>query len=267
MVQRRKGTKSSARRRKTVRKQKAGGWTDNLKNMLYPGGPEHKMYSGPGYDCPGVPVRPGHISGPGGPPGLPGLSLRGGGHGMGALGAGAFTTGATQELKQMGGRRRKTQRRQQRGGRYGFFPEIGPLNATNGVGLASYPPQLRIPCETGTHNALNPNPNNVQGLSTAVGNMPGWTPMGPGAPVMRGGGKKQKRQQKKKGGSRKQQRKQRGGAVNGVFVGGVDSKAYYAPTAGYSNLPMMPPVANNPGILMQTGYPARAFNQACMATH
>jgi hypothetical protein len=260
MVQRRKGTKSSTRRRNTMRKQKAGGWTDNLKNMLYPGGPEHKMYSGPGYDCPGVPVRPGHISGPGGPGGLPGLSLRGGSRGMGALGAGAFTTGATQELKQMGGRRRKTQR----GGRWQSAPELGPLNTLNGVGLASYAPIQRVPCETGTHNALNPNPNNVQGLSTAVGNVPGWTPMGPGAPAMRGGA--QKRQQKKKGGSRKQrkqQRKQRGG----LFVGDVNNRAYYAPTAGYANLPMMPPVHNNPGILMQTGYPARAFNQACMATH
>jgi hypothetical protein len=183
---------------------------------------------------------------------------------MGALGAGAFTTGATQELKQMGGRRgKKTQRRQQRGGRWQSAPELGALNPLNGVGLASYAPILRAPCETGTTNALNPNPNNVQSLSTAVGNVPGWTPMGPGAPVMRGGGK---RQQKKKGGSRKQrkqQRKQRGG----MFVGDVNNRAYYAPTAGYSNLPMMPPVANNPGILMQTGYPARSFNQACMATH
>lgn len=260
MVQRRNGMKSSARRRKTMRKQRAGGYADVLP-MVYPGGLTHKQYSGPGYDCPGVPVRPGHISGPGGPGGLPGLSQNGGGRGMGALGAGAFTTGATQELKQMGGRRRKTQR----GGRWQSAPELGALNPVNGVGAASYAPILRAPCETGTHNALNPNPNNVQGLSTAVGNMPGWTPMGPGAPVMRGGGRKrqQKRQQKKKGGSRKQQRKQRGG----VIVGGVDARAYYAPTAGYTNMPLAPPVINNPGILMQVGYPARAFNQACMATH
>ena len=254
MVQRRKGTKSS-HRRKTVRKQRAGGWTDNLRNMLYPGGPEHQQYSGPGKDCAGVPVRPGHISGPGGPGGLPGLSLRGGSRGMGALGAGAFTTGATQELKQMGGRRRKTQR----GGRWQSFPSA--LDPVNGVGMSSYAPILRAPCETGTHNSLNPNPNNVQGLTTAVGNMPGWTPMGPGAPAMRGGARKQKqkRQQKKKGGSRKQR--------GGVIVGGVDARAYYAPTAGYTNMPLAPPVINNPGILMQVGYPARAFNQACMATH
>ena len=261
MVQRRKGMKSS--RRKTMRKQRAGGWTDNLKNMLYPGGPEHLQYSGPGKDCAGVPIRPGLVSGVGLPGGLPGLSLTGGGRGMGALGAGAFTSGATQELKQMGGRRRKTQR----GGRWQSVPELGALNPTNGVGLASYAPILRAPCETGTLNALNPNPNNVQGLTTAVVNMPGWTPMGPGAPVMRGGMRKrqqkQKRQQKKKGGSRKQQRKQRGG----MFVGDFNNRAYYAPTAGYTNMPLAPPVINNPGILMQLGYPARAFNQACMATH
>ena len=256
MVQRRNGMKSSARRRKTMRKQRAGGYADVLP-MVYPGGLTHKQYSGPGYDCPGVPVRPGHISGPGGPGGLPGLSQNGGGRGMGALGAGAFTTGATQELKQMGGRRRKTQR----GGRWQSAPELGALNPMNGVGAASYAPILRAPCETGTHNALNPNPNNVQGLSTAVASVPGWTPMGPGAPAMRGGARhrKHKRQQKKKTGSRKQR--------GGVIVGGVDARAYYAPTAGYTNMPLAPPVINNPGILMQVGYPARAFNQACMATH
>jgi hypothetical protein len=84
---------------------------------------------------------------------------------------------------------------------------------------------------------------------------------------MRGGA--QKRQQKKKGGSRKQrsqkrkQRKQRGG----VHVGQADAMRYYAPTAGYTNAPMAPAVPNNPGILMQLGYPARSFNQGCMATH
>lgn len=239
-------------RRKSQRR-RGGGWSDNLKNMLYPGGPEHRQYSGPGYDCPGVPVRPGTLSGPGGPGGLPGLSLRGGSR--------AFTTGATQELAQAGGRRRKTQRRRsQQGGRWQSAPELGALNPSNGVGLASYAPILRAPCETGTLNALNPNPNNVQGLSTAVASVPGWTPMRGGA---------QKRQQKKKGGSRKQrsqkrkQRKQHGG----VQVGQADAMRYYAPTAGYTNAPMAPAVPNNPGILMQLGYPARSFNQGCMATH
>ena len=58
-------------------------------------------------------------------------------------------------------------------------------------------------------------------------------------------------------------KKQKGG----VQVGEADSMRYYAPTAGYTNMPLAPPVLNNPGILMQLGYPARSFNQACMNTH
>jgi hypothetical protein len=62
---------------------------------------------------------------------------------------------------------------------------------------------------------------------------------------------------------KKAARKQQGGVV----VGQVDSMAYYAPTAGYQNLPLMPQVPNNPGILMQLGYPAGHFNPACLKTN
>ena len=51
------------------------------------------------------------------------------------------------------------------------------------------------------------------------------------------------------------------------MVGEVDAMRYYAPTAGYGNLPLMPQVPNNPGILMQLGYPAGHFNPACMKTN
>jgi hypothetical protein len=54
----------------------------------------------------------------------------------------------------------------QKGGRYGFFPEMGPLNPVNGVGT-SPAPFGRIPCEVGTYNPLNPNPADIQRLSTA----------------------------------------------------------------------------------------------------
>jgi hypothetical protein len=63
------------------------------------------------------------------------------------------------------------------------------------------------------------------------------------------------------GGGRTRKRQQ-----GGVYVGQVDAMRYYAPTAGYDNLPLMPQVPNNPGILMQVGYPARHMNMACLKT-
>lgn len=223
-------------RRRNTKKMNGGGWTDNLKNMLYAGGPEHKMYPGPGYDCPGVPMRPGFIGSLPGNGGLPGLSGGGtrrkkgkrGNRSKKRGGARGYTTGAAQELAQMSG------------GRWGAFPELGPLNATNGVGASGYAPILRQPCESGTTNPLNPDmPMQVANTYVSSKGIAGWTQTA-------GGKKKQK---------------------GGVQVGEADSMRYYAPTAGYTNMPLAPPVLNNPGILMQLGYPARSFNQACMNTH
>jgi hypothetical protein len=125
----------------------------------------------------------------------------------------------------------------QKGGRYGFFPEMGPLNPDNGVGVAPAP-FGRIPCESGTFNPLNPNPGNVQGLTTA--------PLTP--PYVSG---------KLSG----------GGNFPTVQVGQVDAMRYYAPTAGYRNDFMTfrapSPV---PGLTIQTPYDAKAFNQACIKT-
>ena len=142
------------------------------------------------------------------------------------------------------------------GGRWGSYPEAGPLNPVNAVGATGYAPIVRLPCERGTADALNLNPGNVQGLTTAVGYEPGWTPY---APAMKGGKRRNTGRKSRKG----KKRAQRGG----VQVGEVDSMRYYAPTAGYDNRPMMPQVHNNPGILMQVGYPARHFNEACMKTN
>jgi hypothetical protein len=121
----------------------------------------------------------------------------------------------------------------QKGGRYGFFPQNGPLNPVNGVGV-SPAPFGRIPCETGTYNPLNPDPNGIQTMSTA--------PLRP--PFMSGGSN-----------------------FPTVQVGDADSMRYYAPTAGYRNDFMTfrapSPV---PGLTIQTPYDARAFNQACIKT-
>lgn len=137
----------------------------------------------------------------------------------------------------------------QKGGRYGFFPEMGPLNPSNGVGV-SPAPFGRIPCEVGTFNPLNPDPNNIQKMSTAPLTPPfvsgrlagGGLPAGTGLAAS---------------------------AANfpTVQVGQADSMRYYAPTAGYRNDFMTfrapSPV---PGLTIQTPYDAKAFNQACIKT-
>ena len=172
--------------------------------------------------------------------------------------------------------------RGQTGGRYGM--EINPaalvLDQQNGVGMSGYAQNGRIPCEIGTKDALNLNPGGVQGMST----LPSFAGVGNFTQLMKGGRRKnnggfakttrrktprkqQKQKQKQKqqqGGSKKKRsRRQQGGVV----VGQVDAMRYYAPTAGYENLPLVPQVPNNPGILMQLGYPGGHFNQACMKTN
>lgn len=221
-----KSGKRSMRSMRSTQRRRGGGWTENLSKMLYPGGPEHQMYSGPGKDCAVVDVaRPGVISGYV-PKGIPGLSLTGGG---GQLGSGGPYVA--------------------KGGRYGNFPQLGPLNPMNAVGMTGYAPIGRVGCETGTIDRLNPDIA-AQQTNTAVSSVgiKGWTQM------FKGGSKSRKQQ--------KQKKQQKGG----VRVGEVDSMRYYAPNAGYDNRPMNPGVPNNPGILMQVGYPAGQFNRACMTT-
>lgn len=138
----------------------------------------------------------------------------------------------------------------QSGGRYGFFPGMGPLNPLNGVGTTPGP-FGRIPCEVGTFNPLNPNPDNIQRLSTA--------PLTPPFVSGRLAG----------GGSIPAGTSYAASAANfpTVQVGQADSMRYYAPTAGYTNDFMTfrapSPV---PGLTIQTPYDAKAFNQACIKT-
>ena len=116
----------------------------------------------------------------------------------------------------------------QKGGRYGFFPEMGPLNPVNGVGASGLAPFARIPCETGTSNSLNPDVK-LQMATTAV-------PM-------------------------------RGGAFPIVNVGAADSMRYNVPTAGYRNdFEPLPAGGAVPGLMLQTPYDARSGNMACTTT-
>ena len=141
------------------------------------------------------------------------------------------------KMSQGGGRRRRRMTKK-RGGRYGFFPGMGPLGGENGIGT-SPAPFGRIACETGTYNPLNPNPGDIQRLSTA--------PLTP--PIVSS--------------------RMMGGASNfpQVTVGAADSMRYYAPTAGYRNdFIQFPAGGAVPGLTIQTPYDARAFNQACIKT-
>ena len=262
-------------RRMRNKKRNGGGYTDGP-GYVNPGNLVHMKYSGPGMDCAGSAERPGYLhsnafAGTGGLPGLNGKlfggksaskdaalepTIVGGATQLGSGGpvvppavpnAGVqgfrgSTTGAASELAQMAPA--------QVGGRYGFIPGAGPLNPTNGVGTTPGP-FGRVHCETGTTDPLNPNPGRIQELTTAPGYVPGWSH------YIKGGKRKTK---KVKGGA------QLSPAPLTVSVGDVDSMRYYAPTAGYSNFPLAPPVMNNPGILMQTPYNAREFNMACLKT-
>lgn len=137
----------------------------------------------------------------------------------------------------------------QKGGRYGFFPGMGPLNPVNGVGVAPAP-FGRIPCEVGTYNPLNPDPSGIQTMSTAPLTPPFVTGRLAGGGLPAGTGLA-------------------ASSANfpTVQVGQVDSMRYYAPTAGYRNDFMTfhapSPV---PGLTIQTPYDAKAFNQACIKT-
>jgi hypothetical protein len=153
------------------------------------------------------------------------------------------------------------------------------LDQQNAVGMSGYAQNGRIACETGTGDLLNRNPGGIQGMST----LPSFAGVGNFTQLIKGGRRKnnggfakttrrraprkqqkQKQKQKQQGGSKKKRsRRQQGGVV----VGQVDAMRYYAPTAGYENLPLVPQVPNNPGILMQLGYPGGHFNQACMKTN
>lgn len=138
---------------------------------------------------------------------------------------------------------------QQKGGRYGFFPEMGPLNPVSGIGT-SPAPFGRIPCEVGTYNPLNPNPGNIQLMSTA--------PLSP--PFVSG---------KLAGGGLPAGTSYAASSANfpTVQVGQADSMRYYAPTAGYRNDFMTFKAPNAvPGLTIQTPYDAKAFNQACIKT-
>ena len=265
----RRKSRKSLRRAKSRRHRvkRGGGWSDGPDYIARaPGNLVHHPYPGPGKDCTGNPesIRPGEVTVV--PKGLPGLSggkrhilrrkRRGGklvvadmdlppvsqsitpppgwmANPSGTGGSVAHPNNMPPVVMSMPGV--PAEGSVMKGGRYGFFPGMGPLNPENGVGVAPAP-FGRIPCETGTYNPLNPNPGNIQGLSTA--------PAQPPYVTMKGGAQ-----------------------FPVVNVGDFDSMRYEAPTAGYRNdFQTFSAPSPVPGLMIQTPYDARQFNPACIKT-
>ena len=273
--------RKSYKSHKSRKRNRGGGYADGPA-FVAPGYLIHQPYGGPGKDCTGDPLstsRSGYIfSNPVSGSGLPGLRggrrYRGGmaypsmatieeplisvtapAGGTAPTGETAPTTtttttnGTTMSMPGVSQAPEQVQQTQ-KGGRYGFFPVH--LNEVNGQGLGEFG---RIPCERGTMNPLNANPNSIQSMTTAP-DMP------PYHAAFRGG-RRSRRRRRTKGGA--------GAELSSAFpvvnVGAADSMRYYAPTAGYDNKFMTfqapSPV---PGLTIQTPYDARSFNQACLKT-
>lgn len=298
MVQRQRHRQSLKKRkslRRSRRKTNGGGYLDGP-DSISPGNLVHTQYPGPGKDCTGNPnsIRSGWVFDYN-PEGLPGLSggkqrnknrkTYGGANSYGPITnpnllpvggsvtpkpnyfpntSGTAGTVANPVVMSMpgvpplGSAQMPTEiSNLQKGGRYGLFPGMGPLNPVNGIGV-SPPPFGRIPCEVGTYNSLNPDPKNIQQISTA--------PLLPPSVTSRGGGC---------GCSQVPALLQKGSGLSTdsanfpvVQVGQADSMRYYAPTAGYRNdfMTFQAPSAV-PGLTIQTPYDAKAFNQACIKTN
>jgi hypothetical protein len=197
------------------------------------------------HDSPNVP-RPGMLTSAGaGTGGLPGFT--GGGKRRGLLNYRRYLNYGRKALnysrksaKRVWNYGRKTTRKVlgrfyrggQRGGRY-------TLDVASAVGGPNvFVPVSRIGCEGGLVN------------TAPAGALPNPTPMRGGA-ACRG-----KRCWSRRGGRRRQS----GG------VGGIDSAAYYAPTAGYGNQASTWVSSTGTPSMLQIPYDARAANPACLKT-
>ena len=261
---------------KRNRKHNGGGWSDA--GMIVPGYLAHNPYTGPGKDCAGDPTPPGFISRfPS--VGLPGLAggtrrknrkqrkqrkIRGGtvlglAH-MNAvhdvspfknhvvMSAPGVPTPANAQMPSSA--QMPAQPPSQKGGRWGSFPELGPLNPINAVGASGMAQFGRIGCEAGTYNPLNPNPNDIQQATTA--------PLMPPVMKMLGGAN---------GFAPAPYSASDSSNFPQVNVGAADSMRYNAPTAGYRNdFQAFPSGSAVPGLTLQTPYDAKSFNASCIKT-
>ena len=154
-------------------------------------------------------------------------------------------------------------RRRHKGGRYGFFPSMGPLNLASGIGT-SPAPFGRIACEVGAPNPLNPDPKGIQFLNTA-----------PLAPAFVTGPPRAYSSFMSGGGNDNMSGAPAGVGSSGysaanfptIQVGQADMMKYEAPTGGYSHaFQTFKAPSPVPALMLNTPYDARTFNPACIQT-
>ena len=155
-------------------------------------------------------------------------------------------------------RKMKGRKRTQRGGRYGFAPEMDPNANGQAWWAGSYAPIQRIACEGTTQNPLNPTHT---GSSAPPGAAPPNYYFNAMKGLMSGGSnaKKSKATSSQRGGAQ-----QMAPATYGV--GNVDSMYYYAPTAGYANNASTWVDSVGAPVQIQVPFAARSMNQACLST-
>ena len=235
--------------KRNKRRSTGGGWATGPASVT-PGYLVNQPYDGVGKDCAGVPVRSGYLSDMslrGGLPGLRGgkrrvkrslkrsLKRRGGYTAQHPLTVSNSLTDKPSTFPDTtgkGGVYMSMPGVPIKGGRYGnTFASMQPLSP-NGVGSSSFAPVTHLPCERGTTNSLNSNPGNIQSLTTLKG----------GAQLSSAN-------------------------FPTVAVGAADSMRYYAPTAGYGHqFQEFPAPSAVGGLMLNTPYDARAFNQGCIKT-
>lgn len=225
------------RRRRNRRSMKGAGWSDAPLNgkitSINPGNQIHTPYSGPGKDCAGTPIKadswvdPRQFSGPRG--GLPGLSMSGGRYdGLGTSSSWPFgDNGVGSAFRQF--EKTACEPTDAR------TPGLADLNAAKTASMGANDLSLRTAVKAfappysqgggGSYQYSNPAP---AGLTAGQVNSPP------------------------------------NGIENRYHIGDTTTAAYYAPTAGYANLPMPNPPPTNPAILVQNHYDAKSYNQACI---
>lgn len=146
----------------------------------------------------------------------------------------------------------------QAGGRY-TFDLSSPVPDAAAPWAGGIPPVQRIACEGSTPNPLNAGPHTPSTAPPAPSGTDFFTKNG----VMSGAGRRNRKNRKNRRGTRRQ----RGGGL------GTDNLAYYAPTAGYANVPSLGAGAperfvDSVGapVLLQKPYDAQAWNPACVKT-
>uniref|UniRef100_A0A6C0IIH5 Uncharacterized protein n=1 Tax=viral metagenome TaxID=1070528 RepID=A0A6C0IIH5_9ZZZZ len=222
--------------RRRTKKSKGGGWSINPADYISAGNPVNQRYAGVGMDCAGSPVRPGFMSGTPSM-GLPGLSggkrrkrsyrLKRGGTQLGVASQQTFDTVVSSPSVPPHVATTQPQPPKQAGGRYEVSP--GFLDPNQAIGASSYAPVNSIACERGYANPMNQHMSGGQLTGAPIDASSSHFPV--------------------------------------VHVGQASAMAYHAPTAGYRNdFQAMPATSAVGGLMLQTPYDARSFNQACLKT-